>query len=85
MLADSLRFVPQAIALRPLTAVLFGLAHIPNATHFVPFSGLVLARALILNGVAALVFGWLYWRKGLEAAMLAHFSADIVVHVLFVV
>jgi membrane protease YdiL (CAAX protease family) len=65
-------------------AVLFGLAHVSNATRFVPLSGLVLARALVLNGIAAIVLGWLYWRKGLEAAMLAHFCADLVVHVVFV-
>ena len=28
------------------------------------------------------VFGWLYWKRGLEAAMISHFSADIVTHVL---
>ena len=65
-------------------AALFGLAHISNATRFVPFSGLVLARALVLNGIAAIVLGWLYWKRGLEAAILAHFCADLVVHVLFV-
>lgn len=27
------------------------------------------------------VFGWLYWKKGLESAMIAHFSADIIIHV----
>jgi len=28
------------------------------------------------------VFGWLYQTRGLESAMIAHFSADIVLHVL---
>jgi hypothetical protein len=65
-------------------AVAFGLAHVPNATAFVPFSALLLARALVLNGIAGVVLGWLYWRRGLEAAVIAHFTADIVVHVLFV-
>ena len=27
-------------------------------------------------------FGWLYWKHGLESAMISHFSADIVLHVL---
>jgi hypothetical protein len=27
------------------------------------------------------VFGWLYWRRGLEAAIVAHFAADLVLHV----
>ncbi|MDD3715217.1 MAG: CPBP family intramembrane metalloprotease, partial [Atribacterota bacterium] len=33
--------------------------------------------------VAGLAFGWLYWTRGLESSMIAHFSADIVLHVLF--
>jgi hypothetical protein len=33
-------------------------------------------------GVGGVVFGWLYWRKGLIAAMVAHFTADLVIEVL---
>ena len=36
---------------------------------------------MLLNGVGGMLFGWLYWKHGLMAAMLAHFSADIVLHV----
>jgi len=35
-----------------------------------------------LNGLGGLAFGWLYWKQGLESAMIAHFSADIVLHVI---
>jgi membrane protease YdiL (CAAX protease family) len=31
--------------------------------------------------VPGLVFGWLYWRRGLVAAMLAHFGLDLVLKV----
>jgi membrane protease YdiL (CAAX protease family) len=41
----------------------------------------VIVRALLLNGIGGIVFGWLYWKRGLLAAMLAHFSADVVLHV----
>jgi hypothetical protein len=37
-------------------------------------------RAILLNGVVGVATGYLYWRYGLEAAILAHFSADIVLH-----
>ena len=30
----------------------------------------------------AVVFGWLYWKRGLEMAIVAHFGADIVLHVI---
>lgn len=33
------------------------------------------------NGVAALMFGWLFWRKGLIAAMTAHAIFDLVLKV----
>jgi len=63
-------------------AILFGLGHLPTTAALVPLTGWVIARAIVLNGIAGVVFGHLYWKKGLEAAMLAHFSADIVLHVL---
>jgi len=43
---------------------------------------LFITRALLLNGLGGLAFGWLYWKQGLESAMIAHFSADIVLHVI---
>jgi membrane protease YdiL (CAAX protease family) len=43
---------------------------------------MVVFRTLVLNALGGLAFGWLFYRHGLEHAMAAHFSADIVVHVL---
>jgi membrane protease YdiL (CAAX protease family) len=63
-------------------AILFGLGHLPATAALVPLTGMVVLRALVLNGIGGVVFGHLYWRRGLGAAMLAHFSADIVLHVL---
>jgi membrane protease YdiL (CAAX protease family) len=65
-----------------LAAVLFGLGHLPATALLIPLTPLVIARAIVLNGVLGIVFGWLYWKRGLEAAMISHFSADIVLHVL---
>ncbi len=65
-----------------IVAIIFGLGHLPAASiMMLPITPVVVTAALVLNGIAALVFGYLYWKKGLEAAMVAHFSADIVVHV----
>ncbi len=66
-----------------ITAVLFGIGHLPITSAITAITPLVVARAVILNGIGAIIFGWLYWRKGLESAMIAHFSADIVLHVIF--
>lgn len=65
-----------------LAAVLFGLGHLPATAALFPLTPLVITRAILLNGIGGVIFGWLYWKRGLEAAMVAHFSADIVLHVL---
>jgi len=65
-----------------LAAILFGIGHLPATAQIVPLSGLVVFRAILLNGIGGIVFGWLYWKKGLESAIMAHFSTDIVLHVI---
>ena len=64
-------------------ALAFGLGHLPATAALTTLTPLVIIRALLLNGMGGMVFGWLYWKRGLEFAMIAHFSADIVLHVLF--
>jgi len=66
-----------------ITAILFGIGHLPITGSIIAITPLVIARAILLNGIGAIIFGWLYWKKGLESAMISHFSADIVLHVLF--
>jgi len=65
-----------------IVAIIFGLGHLPSASLIMPITPVVVVAALLLNGIAALVFGYLYWKRGLEAAMVAHFSADIILHVI---
>jgi membrane protease YdiL (CAAX protease family) len=64
-----------------LAALLFGLGHLPATAALLPLTKLVVVRALVLNGLPGLVFGWLYWKRGLESAMVAHFAADVILHV----
>lgn len=66
-----------------LAAVLFGLAHMPNLMAMnVPITPITIGYIILLNGIGGLGFGWLFWTFGLEAAMIAHFSTDIVLHVI---
>ncbi|MCL7714358.1 CPBP family intramembrane glutamic endopeptidase [Stenotrophomonas mori] len=65
-----------------LAAVLFGAGHLPAAAHLWGLDTIVVLRTLVLNALVGGVCGWLYWRRGLEMAMLAHFSADLVLHML---
>ena len=67
-----------------IAAIIFGLGHLPaTAAVGARLDFFVVTRAIVLNGIGGIAFGWLYFRKGLESAMIAHFSADIVLHVIF--
>jgi membrane protease YdiL (CAAX protease family) len=61
-----------------LIALLFGLGHLPITAAMTPLTPMLVVRALVLNGVAGIAFGYLYWRHGLEAAMFGHMSAHLV-------
>lgn len=65
-----------------IAALLFGAGHLPAADAVWGLDGFVAFRTVALNAIAGVVFGWIYWKRGLEMAMLSHFSADIVLHVL---
>jgi Type II CAAX prenyl endopeptidase Rce1-like len=66
--------LPLAIA---ISALVFGAAHLPVITMQIePTTGLM-ARTLLLNGLAGLVYGWLFWRYHLEAAMAAHTASHL--------
>jgi hypothetical protein len=65
-------------------ALLFGVGHLPAAFKFNATSGLDIFRVLSLNGIAGVVFGWLYYRHGFWTAVAAHFIADLVLHVFLI-
>lgn len=64
-----------------LASVGFGVGHLPAAAAIMPLSRALVARILLLNGVAGGLFGFLYWQRGLEAAMAAHAATDVALHV----
>ena len=64
-----------------IVALIFGLGHLPAAFKLIEPSSYEISRILLLNGVPGIIFGWLYWSKGLWAAMTAHFVADLMIHV----
>ncbi len=67
-----------------LVALLFGIGHLPAAFKLISPSAFEVFRVLLLNGIAGVVFGWLYWSKGLWTAMAAHFIADLMIHVFLI-
>ena len=64
-----------------LAALLFGAGHLPAAAKIWTLDSVVILRTISLNALGGLVFGWLYWKQGMESAVLGHFSADLVLHV----
>jgi membrane protease YdiL (CAAX protease family) len=60
-----------------LAAIIFGLGHLPITASLTALSPLIIGRAIVLNGIGGIFFGWLFWKKGLESAMIAHFTTDI--------
>ncbi len=60
-----------------VAGVAFGLLHLPATAALIELTPLVVTRAVVLNGAFAVVFGWLAWRRGLEAAIVSHVVADV--------
>jgi membrane protease YdiL (CAAX protease family) len=66
-----------------LSTLFFGLGHLPPiASFFGGLTPLLVIRALIANGLLGILFGYLYWKKGFEYAILSHMSADLFLHVI---
>lgn len=65
-----------------VSAVAFGLGHLPATAASFNLTAMVVLRAVVLNGLIGVVLGWFYWRHGLLSAMAGHFSADLVLHVI---
>jgi len=64
-----------------LFALAFGAGHLRAAESLGwPINTLIVTRTLVVNAIPALVLGWLFWRFGLETAMLAHFFGDVVLY-----
>lgn len=60
-----------------VAAVLFGLGHLPALLATYEPTAALVVRTVVLNTVAGVAFGWLFWRRSLEAAMVAHASFHV--------
>jgi hypothetical protein len=60
-----------------ITALVFGLGHLPALAGLGPLSPAVVMRTVLLNAVGGVVYGWFFWRYYLEAAMLAHVGTHL--------
>lgn len=61
-----------------LATILFAVGHFPVAYSAVSNPSISLLTYILFgNSIAGIIFGWLYWRKGLEAAFVGHIFAHI--------
>jgi hypothetical protein len=62
-----------------ISSLVFGIGHLPVTLMLFPEPTLVLTLFVIVgNSAFGLIAGYLYWKKGLESAMLAHALAHVV-------
>jgi len=79
---EDIRHAPSSvifIAAIFISAVVFGMGHLPIASLL--NGGLTLPLVIYVvtaNSLFGIVAGFLYWRRGLEAAMIAHMFAHVV-------
>ncbi len=64
-------------------SVIFGLGHLPATALLTTITPVIIFRAVLLNGIGGVIFGWLYWKKGFESAIIAHFTTDIILLTIF--
>jgi hypothetical protein len=63
------------------TALFFGWYHIDNEQLFAAVvPSIVALRTVLIILPVGIAFGWIYIRRGLEAAILSHFVIDVIVH-----
>lgn len=61
-----------------VSSLLFAAGHLPVVFQAVSHPGVsTIAYIIIGNSIAGLLFGWLYWKKGLESAMIGHIVAHL--------
>lgn len=67
-----------------ISTLLFGLGHLPaTAAVFGEITVLLVVRAIVLNGLMGVFFGYLFWKKGLEYSIIAHMLGDLFLHVVW--
>jgi membrane protease YdiL (CAAX protease family) len=62
-----------------VSSVVFALGHLPIAFLLIPEGSLALTTYVIIaNSAFGLIAGYLYWKKGLESAIIAHMLTHVV-------
>lgn len=79
--SDRQATAPMVIAVILLVSVAFGAAHLPQLAAHGAASPFAVGATVLGNVLVGVLYGWCYWKRGLLAAIAAHFSVDLVLHV----
>ncbi|AGB37777.1 CPBP family intramembrane glutamic endopeptidase [Natronococcus occultus] len=55
-----------------VSSVVFGIGHLPALASTIGLTTPLIVRTVLLNAIVGVVLGWLFWRRSLETAMIAH-------------
>lgn len=77
--------IPQSIYLAGiiLSALIFGIAHLPAVSLTFSVTFIVIFRVIFGNAFAGILFGYLYWKKGFEYSVIAHMFSHIFMQLIF--
>nr|WP_106781150.1 CPBP family intramembrane glutamic endopeptidase [Lysinibacillus timonensis] len=68
-----------------IAAALFALGHLPTTEIlFGELNDTLIIRSFLLNGIGGIFFGYMYWKKGFEYAVLSHMFAHISLQCIFI-
>ena len=65
-----------------VSAIFFGLIHLPLSKNFVELTPFTISITMIGNLITGSTFGWIFWKRGLLIAIIAHIAFDLVFHVI---
>ena len=65
-----------------ISALFFGLIHLPLSKNFVELTPFTIGVTMIGNLITGSTFGWIFWKRGLLIAIIAHTAFDLVFHVI---
>lgn len=61
-----------------VSAVAFGVGHLPALASTFDLTTALIVRTVLLNAMVGVALGWLFWRRSLETAMVAHAAFHVV-------
>ncbi len=65
-----------------ITGIFFGLIHLPLSQNFNELTLFTVGMTMIGNLITGTLYGWIYWKRGLLIAIIAHVTFDLVFHVI---